>query len=108
LCTIVDNPSKFAGLLVTLVSQYESDGIERAVLVDSSCAGRGIAITAPARFAGKDQLEDALHVGLPGTMDKVISGTFTGRFAWYPGKNPSRVLAIREVYGVSSHKRLSQ
>ena len=101
-CEISANPLRFTGKTVMFSGQYESDGIERSVLTDNKCKDVGIAVSAPAHFKGEADLMKALRLGHPGTLDKTISGTFSGKFEWHPRKNPKRVLTLTEVRNVSA------
>jgi hypothetical protein len=101
-CEISVNPTRSAGKTVVFVSRFESDGMERSVLTDSTCMDVGLSVSTPEHFKGEDELKKALSVGRPGTLDKTITGTFTGRFLWRPRKNPKRVLTLTEVRDLSS------
>src|SRR5258708_27817125 len=78
-CEISANPTRFAGKTVVFASRFESDGMERSVLTDSDCKDFGLSVSTPEHFKGEDVLKKALSVGRPGTLDKTITGTFTGR-----------------------------
>src|SRR5258708_38901794 len=78
-CSISANPGFFDGKTVSISAQFESDGVERTVLTDSNCPKVGIAIEGKARVKGEEMLLRALQMGHPGTLDKRITGTFTGK-----------------------------
>ena len=101
-CEISGNPTRFARKMVVFSSQFESDGIERSVLTDRNCIDVGIAVSTPKHYIGEAALSKALSVGRPGTPDKVIKGTFVGRFKWQPQGNPKRILILSEVRSLSS------
>src|SRR6478609_4072532 len=65
-CEVPANPKKFDGMMVLLVANYESDGIERSGLVDNRCSRYAIAVSAPEHFAGEEDLKKVLVVGQPG------------------------------------------
>ncbi len=104
-CEISADPNRFAGKIVVFASRFESDGMERSVLTDSACTDVGLSVSTPEHFRGEDQLKKALSLGRPGTLDKTITGTFTGRFLWRPTKTPKRVLTLTEVRDLSSAKK---
>lgn len=49
-CRIVANPQNFDGKVVRFTADFESDGIERSVLVDPACSNQGIAPYDPQCF----------------------------------------------------------
>jgi hypothetical protein len=68
LCSIVGNPKKFDGRLVQFAAYYESDGIERSVLVDEANCKWGIAPQFPEKLAGEEKLEDARYTSIIGAL----------------------------------------
>jgi hypothetical protein len=100
-CVVAAEPSKFEGKLLEITAQFESDGIERTVLIDQNCKNYGIAPLSPRHYISESALTDALHKGYPGTLDKTITGTFIGTFNSYPGKIPNRTLSLQEVRNVT-------
>jgi hypothetical protein len=96
-CEVSAHPTRFAGKRVTISAQLNSDGIERVTLTDKSCEDAGIAVLTPEHFAGEAAFIKALQTGHPGTLDKTISGTFTGVFRWQPEKMPKRALLLKEA-----------
>ena len=77
LCTVLGDRVHYDGRSVSFRARLESDGIERAVLVDPACPKQGIV---PDKFSvGEgDLVDEALASGLPGTVDKVVEATWTG------------------------------
>lgn len=100
-CAIAADPVRFADRLVLVSGRYESDGIERSVLTDDKCRDKGIAVSTPASFDGEAAFTKALSSGYPGTLDKIVTGTFVGTFRWQPAEVPKRVLELREVRNLS-------
>ena len=101
-CSISAHPARFAGKIVVLSSQLNSDGIERENLTDKDCDDVGIAILAPNHFKGEAEFVKALQTGHPGTLDKTISGTFVGKFIWRPHDIPKWSLILREVRNITT------
>lgn len=100
-CAICADPKAFAGKLVTVSGEYNSDGIERAVVTDPRCHDVGIAIRTPRHFRGEAAFLKTLQQGSPGTLDKKVTGTFIGRFIWHPQDIPKRTLELDEVRDLS-------
>ena len=100
-CAICADPKTFAGRVVSVSGEYNSDGIERAVVTDPRCYDVGIAIWTPRHFNGEAEFLKALQQGHPGTLDKKVTGTFVGRFIWHPHDVPKRILELTEVRGLS-------
>jgi hypothetical protein len=96
-CAIVYSPRRFDGKLVQFGAFYESDGIEHSILLDEASCKWGIAPRFPERLAGEDELEKALFTDYPGTRNKVIHATWTGRFHYHPKRIPRWQLQIREM-----------
>jgi hypothetical protein len=104
-CDVARNPQRYNNQEITVTAQYESDGVEREGLSDPACNELGFALEMLRNTKGKDQLQAALHGGYPGTLDKVVRGTFTGVFHWVPESHPPRVLIVRAMEGFSVHKK---
>jgi hypothetical protein len=101
-CSISADPGQFNGKTVSISGLLESDGIERTVLIDSTCKKLGIAISSSGHFKGEAKLLNALRTGHPGTLDKEITGTFVGKFVWKSREvSPKRILVLKEVRNVS-------
>lgn len=84
-CEVASNPAVYNGKLVTLRAQFESDGIERSVIVDENCPQLGILpYDAADNIPGAKSLDEALATGHPSTLTKTISATFTGEFHYSP------------------------
>jgi hypothetical protein len=84
LCEVVNNPGRYNNKDVRFYAAYETDGIERAVLLQKGC-NRGITPYPPLdskRHPTLDTLDGILASGNRGTADKAISGVFTSRFVW--------------------------
>ena len=96
-CSLAAAPQRFDGMLISVNGQYRSDGIEREGLFDSSCKDAGIGLVIPASAKGKEELQSALRGGAPGTLDKVIMGTFVGVFHWNANDHPPRSLNVRRM-----------
>lgn len=98
LCDVVAHPEKFANKLVKFGASFVSDGLERSILVHAGCKV-GI-VPYPSADGRKrpdvEAFDKAIEAGAPGTADKVVVATFTGRFVWKP---PSK--RILEIEGVS-------
>lgn len=105
LCDLAKNPKRFNNQEITVTAQYESDGVEREGLSDSTCKESGVALEISRDAKGTDQLRAALHGGYPGTLDKIVIGTFNGIFHWLPENHPSRVLSVRSMQGFSVHQK---
>ena len=83
ICALVANPQEFTGKEVQVTANYESDGIERSIFIDSTCK-KTLDFTWRDGIPGADQLERAVFAGGPGTIDKKITVTFIGRFVFKP------------------------
>jgi len=105
LCDVARNPERYDNQEVSLKAQYESDGMEWEGLTDSACEELGIALQMRRDTQGKDLLRAALSSGRPGTLDKIVIGTFTGVFHWAPGAHPSRTLSVQSMRGFSVEHR---
>ena len=82
ICEIVDDPLRFVGKRVRFSARFDSDGIERSVLIDSNC-GRGIepfVLDEVEEHSDIKAFDRALGQGMRATIDKHIVATFTGRF----------------------------
>jgi hypothetical protein len=82
ICEIVEDPLRFVGKRVRFSARFESDGIERSVLIDSNCS-RGIEPFVPDEVEQDSDIkafDRALGQGMRATIDKHIVATFTGRF----------------------------
>lgn len=106
-CDVARNPERYNNQEITVTAQYMSDGVEREGLSDPACNESGFALEMLRDTKGKDQLRAALHGGYPGTLDKTVSGTFTGVFHWVPEGHPPRVLTVRRMEGFSVHQKPS-
>jgi hypothetical protein len=106
-CDVARNPERYNNQEITVTAQYDSDGVEREGLSDPACKESGFALEMLRETKGKDQLRAALHGGYPGTLDKSVSGTFTGVFHWMPKAHPPRVLTVRSMEGFSVHQKPS-
>jgi hypothetical protein len=100
-CAICDDPKAFSGKVISVAAEYNSDGIERAVVTDPKCYNVGIAISIPRHFKGEAEFLKAVQQGQPGTLDKKVTGTFVGRFTWHPHDAPTRILELTEVRDLS-------
>ncbi|MGA9529777.1 MAG: hypothetical protein WBS24_16820 [Terriglobales bacterium] len=106
-CDVARNPELYDNREITVTAQYDSDGVEREGLSDPACKESGFALQMLHHTEGKDQLRAVLHGGYPGTLDKTVSGTFTGVFHWMPKEHPTRVLTVRSMEGFSVHQKTS-
>jgi hypothetical protein len=106
-CDVARNPERYNNQEITVTAQYDSDGMEREGLSDPACKESGFSLEMLRETKGKDQLRIALHGGYPGTLDKTVSGTFTGVFHWMPKEHPPRVLTVRRMEGFSVHPKPS-
>ena len=97
LCALGRNPKRYNNQYVSVTAQYDSDGTEREGLSDAACKESGIALLIPRDAEGVDELRRVLHGGYPGTMDKIITGTFIGVFHWDPQGHPPRVLNVHAM-----------
>jgi hypothetical protein len=104
-CDVARNPERHNNEEITVIAQYESDGVEREGLSDPACKELGFALEMLRDTKGKDQLRATLHSGYPGTLDKVVTGTFTGVFHWVPKGHPPRVLTVRSMEGFCVPKK---
>jgi hypothetical protein len=60
-CAICADPKTFAGRVVSISGEYESDGIEREVVTDPECHDMGIAIMTPRHFKGEAEFFEAVQ-----------------------------------------------
>jgi hypothetical protein len=79
-CQLSANPSAYNGKGVTTRAEFESDGIERSLLVDEKCPSGAILPYESDGALGVESLDEAIATGNPGTLDKKIVATFTGHF----------------------------
>lgn len=100
LCSVEKEPSKFDGDLISVRARVQSDGTHGAQIYDELCGTFGVSLDVPDDAVGRDELLSALGRGVRGTRDKIIYGTFTGRFE-LSSKNPSqRTLKIVRIEDV--------
>ena len=97
LCVLANSPNIYNGKEVTVRAQYESDGVEREGLSDLKCKDTGIALMMLRNTKGVKGLRAALHGGHPGTLDKTVTGTFTGVFHWEENGYPSGTMEVRAM-----------
>jgi hypothetical protein len=96
LCEVVAHSVRFVGKVVRFRASVESDGLENTVLVDSKC-NLGMIPRIPDQFTGRpgvQAFERAFDVVGPGTLDKRMVATFTGKFV---RKGQKRILEVQEV-----------
>jgi hypothetical protein len=80
-CDLIASPAAFNGKLVRFTAQFESDGIERSILLGETCPQKGGLMPYVVDGAtGAKAFDDAIYLGHPGTLDKTITATFTGTF----------------------------
>jgi hypothetical protein len=109
-CRIVANPQNFDGKVVRFTADFESDGIERSVLVDPACSNQGIAPYEDSTLPSSERAEfdRAIYSGRPGTLDKQISAVFFGRFKWNAGhphetailESPAHSITLLHVFQI--------
>lgn len=81
ICELSANPTNFDGKLVIFKAGFESDGIERSLLIDKSCPDKtGPLPYVPDGSPGAKAFDDAIWIGVPITLDRTITATFTGVF----------------------------
>lgn len=97
LCEVGSSPGKYDNHLISVKAQYDSDGMEWEGLSDANCSNRGMALQILGKAVGKNALERALHGGYPGTVDKVVTGTFSGIFHWNPENHRPRMLEVQRI-----------
>jgi len=95
-CAITMQPRLYRGKLVSFQAEFWSDGIEHSVLVDPWCK-HGLGPNWTGSPKGEEAFDKALRTGGPGTLDKTITATWIGRFAWHPGQIPTWVLKVIEI-----------
>jgi hypothetical protein len=105
ICNVAQNPERYNNQEITVTAHYESDGVEREGLSDPACKESGIGLLTLHDTKGKDQLRTALYGGYPGTLDKIVVGTFTGVFHWEPKAHPPRVMSVRIMQGFTVHPK---
>ncbi len=85
ICELNADPTSFDGKLVVFKAEFESDGIERSLLIDKSCPDKtGPLPYVPDGSPGAKAFNDAIWIGQPGTLDKRITAKFTGIFHYIP------------------------
>lgn len=102
LCAIVSAPASFDGRTVRIRSRLESDATHSTVLSDAACRGIGIGVTSADDEENPRlrELTDAISArkgGRPGTLDKEITGTFTGVFEWHESERWPRRIRLLDV-----------
>ena len=65
-CSLAAHPENFAGKIVALSGELNSDGIERVVLTDEHCEDFGVAIMTPNHFKGGGQFRQCSSHGTSG------------------------------------------
>lgn len=76
LCDIVTAPARFDGTVVSFHSHIESDGTHGAVLSEKGCKRGIVPARGHADWSTMDRILDT--IGLPGTVDKAVTATWTG------------------------------
>jgi hypothetical protein len=103
-CTILKSPTLFENRAVLVRAFVESDGIHYTRLVDAGCPEQLIFVTWGG--AGNNQRLAALiqmifaRAAHPGTLDKVIEGTFTGIVRLHRGTPPLIAIDLTDVTGI--------
>ena len=97
-CDVVASPAAFNEKLITFTATFESDGIERSLLLGKTCPTKGGMLPYVLEGApGAKAFDDALYgTGQPGTLDKTITATFTGTFH-YLAKPEMCMFASKEM-----------
>ena len=95
-CAITTHPRFYQGKLVSFEAQFQSDGIEHSILVDPWCK-HGLDPNWTKSPKGEEAFDKALYTGYRGTLDKTITATWIGRFAWHREQIPRWVLNIVEI-----------
>lgn len=103
-CQLVRESARFNGKVVRVRGAVSSDGMHWTLLVDSQCE-LGIVLRSsedvvkhPERHADIESFQSALATGTRGTLDKHVSGNFTGRFIWTPtSDHEPRVLQLQSI-----------
>ncbi len=81
-CELTADPAKFNGKVVKFSAQFETDYVERSLLIDKSCVQLGgLLPDVPADTPGGKALDDAMAAARPSsTLEKTITATFIGTF----------------------------
>jgi hypothetical protein len=100
-CELVKHSAKFGDKIVRVHASFVSDGMDRSSLTDPHCK-RGLEPFIPQEIVQHPDIKDfntALDRGEPGTADKQVTGTFTGKFHCEPdcGAKGRRVLKISRI-----------
>jgi hypothetical protein len=100
-CELVTHSKRFVGREVRIRAEFLSDDFEHSVLIDQKCK-TGIVPFIADQAADHDDIKEfdrALAKGTPGTRDKRIFATFTGRFLCKPNCTAigGRILEIEQI-----------
>lgn len=101
LCSLVEKPALFDGMVVEVVAEAVTDMHDFVVLLDSKCPGKGVALQFPGEPPENKDLEafrDALFA--MSNKQHTLLARFVGTYESHPGEVPSRVLVYR------SHREL--
>jgi hypothetical protein len=105
ICDVLSVPELFADKCIRVPGRFLSDGLEHSVIIDDSCSKMGLIPWATEKETKK--LDEAIWQPGKGhgTLDRRITGRFTGRFVWRPNaKQNARVLEINVV----SHLKIEE
>lgn len=80
ICELVSRPKAFSGKTVVVKAELLHDGLHGGVLTDPTCDRVGVPAYGPLRDPDVGPLAAAMRQGCLGTIDKIITATWTGRF----------------------------
>jgi hypothetical protein len=100
-CSLVENPSAFANVVVVVTADVETDVRHFVLLVDPRCPGRGVALRFPSEPPERKDLAALrdLIFGPAGRASR-IRARFSGTFQWTPAETPSRTLLLESYDGL--------
>jgi len=99
LCEVVAAPLNYNYRAITLIAHYESDGPHGEALFDPSCNELRIRLQVRRDTKGYEKL---VRVRQTGTVDKIVTGTFTGTFLFTPtAGHPPRVLTVSLIESIN-------
>jgi hypothetical protein len=100
-CDLVNDPVRYDHRRIRMRAQFESDGIERVLIIDRSCATHGINILLASGSRKRDvngHLWDAIISGSPGTQDKKVTAIIVGTYLANAGQPTAPTIVVESFF----------